>query len=75
MSIGVCGARRQDEGKCCEVMGQDVKDTQTLGLGVSAGLRREDIKLRDAFNKALGEIMADGTYKKLSEKYFPFPIN
>jgi len=63
------------EGNCCEVMGQDVKDTQTLGIGVSAGLRREDAKLRDAFNKALGEMMADGTYRKLSEKYFPFPVN
>jgi len=62
-------------GKCCEVMGQDIKDTQTLGVGVSAGIRREDIKLRDAFNKALGEMMSDGTYKKLNEKYFPFPLN
>ena len=56
----------------CEVMGQDIKDTQTLGVGVSAGIRREDIKLRDAFNKALGEMMSDGTYKKLNEKYSPF---
>jgi ABC-type amino acid transport substrate-binding protein len=66
---------QKPEGKCCEVMGQDIKDTQTLGVGVSAGIRREDVKLRDAFNKALGEMMADGTYKKLSEKYFPFPVN
>jgi ABC-type amino acid transport substrate-binding protein len=66
---------QKPEGKCCEVMGQDVKDTQTLGVGVSAGIRREDIKLRDAFNKALGEMMIDGTYKKLNEKYFPFPLN
>ncbi|MCW5732505.1 MAG: transporter substrate-binding domain-containing protein [Enhydrobacter sp.] len=66
---------QKPEGKCCEVMGQDIKDTQTLGVGVSAGIRREDIKLRDAFNKALGEMMSDGTYKKISEKYFPFPMN
>jgi ABC-type amino acid transport substrate-binding protein len=66
---------RKPEGKCCEMMGQDIKDTQTLGVGVSAGIRREDIKLRDAFNKALGEMMSDGTYKKINEKYFPFPLN
>ena len=66
---------QKPEGKCCEVMGQDIKDTQTLGVGVSAGIRREDIKLRDAFNKALGEMMSDGTYKKLNERYFPFPLN
>jgi ABC-type amino acid transport substrate-binding protein len=66
---------QKPEGKCCEVMGQDIKDTQTLGVGVSAGLRREDIKLREAFNKALAEMMSDGTYKKLNDKYFPFPLN
>ena len=66
---------QKPEGKCCELIGQDIKDTQTLGIGVSAGLRREDIKLREAFNKAIGEIMSDGTYKKLNEKYFPFALN
>lgn len=66
---------QKPEGKCCEVIGQDIKDTQTLGVGVSAGIRREDVKLRDAFNKALGEMMSDGTYKKINEKYFPFPLN
>ena len=63
------------EGKCCELVGQDIKDNQTLGIGVAAGMRREDVKLRDAFNKALGEMVSDGTYKKINEKYFPFSLN
>ena len=66
---------QKPDGKCCEVMGQDIKDTQTLGVGVSAGLRREDIKLREALNKAFAEMMSDGTFKKLNEKYFPFSLN
>ena len=66
---------QKPEGKCCEVVGQDIKDNQTLGIGVAAGLRKEDSKLRDAFNKAIGEMLADGTYKKINEKYFPFPLN
>jgi ABC-type amino acid transport substrate-binding protein len=66
---------KKPEGACCEVMGQDIKDTQTLGVGVSAGIRREDIKLREAFNKALSEILGDGTYKQINAKYFPFPLN
>lgn len=66
---------QKPEGKCCELVGQDIKDTQTLGVGVAAGLRKEDGKLREAFNKALGEMVADGTYKKLNEKYFPFALN
>ncbi|MEK7687865.1 MAG: transporter substrate-binding domain-containing protein [Pseudomonadota bacterium] len=66
---------QKPEGKCCEMVGQDIKDNQTLGIGVAAGMRREDAKLRDAFNKALGEMVSDGTYKKINEKYFPFPLN
>jgi len=66
---------QKQEGKCCELVGQDIKDTQTLGVGVAAGLRKEDVKLREALNKAFGEMMTDGTYKKLSEKYFPFALN
>jgi len=66
---------QKPEGKCCEIMGQDIKDNQTLGVGVSAGLRREDSKLRDALNKAFAEMQSDGTFKKLNEKYFPFALN
>ncbi|MFI4998676.1 MAG: transporter substrate-binding domain-containing protein [Reyranellales bacterium] len=66
---------QKPEGKCCEVVGQDIKDTQTLGIGVAAGLRREDIKLREALNKAFAEMMSDGTYKTLNAKYFPFALN
>jgi ABC-type amino acid transport substrate-binding protein len=66
---------QKPEGKCCDVVGQDIKDNQTLGIGVSAGLRREDVKLRDALNKAFTDMVADGTFKKINEKYFPFPLN
>lgn len=66
---------QKKEGECCEISGQDIKDPQTLGIGVAAGLRKEDAKLRDAFNKAIGEILGDGTYKKFNDKYFPFALN
>ncbi len=66
---------QKPDGQCCEIVGQDIKDNQTLGLGIAAGTRKEDAKLRDALNKAFGEMMADGTYKKINEKYFPFPLN
>lgn len=66
---------QKPEGKCCDVVGQDIKDNQTLGVGVAAGLRKEDVKLRDALNKAFGDMIADGTYKKINEKYFPFALN
>lgn len=33
-------------------------------------IRKNNPELRDAINKALADIKADGTYKKISEKYF-----
>jgi lysine-arginine-ornithine-binding protein len=62
------------EGACCAFFGQDIKDRRTLGEGVGAGFRKEDVKLRQAFNKALADMIADGAYKKIADKYFPFPI-
>lgn len=62
------------DGACCGFFGQDVKDTRTLGDGVGIGLRKDDAKLRDALNKALAEAIADGTLRRLAEKYVPFAI-
>lgn len=45
-----------------------------LGRGSSVGLRKEDNDLREMFNKALEEVKADGTAKKLSEKWFGFDV-
>lgn len=62
------------DGGCCGFFGQDVKDTRTLGDGVGIGLRKDDAKLRDAFNKALAELVADGTLKRIADKHVPFAI-
>lgn len=40
-----------------------------FGLGTGAGIRKEDTALKDMFNKAIGEAIADGTIKRLSEKW------
>ena len=60
--------------QCCEFFGQDVKDAKTLGDGVGIGMRKDDVKLRDAFNKALTDAIADGTHKRIADKYLPFAI-
>lgn len=62
------------EGACCAFFGQDIKNNRLLGEGVGAGFRKSDLKLREAFNKALAEMIADGAYRKISDRYFPFPI-
>ena len=33
------------------------------------GFRKEDTELRDTINKALDDLVADGTYAKIGEKY------
>lgn len=65
---------KSSDGACCDFFGQDVKDTRTLGDGVGIGFRKDDSKLRDAFNKALAEVVADGTLRRMAEKYVPFAI-
>ena len=40
---------------------------------IAIAVRKGD-KLKDKLNKALDEILADGTYQKINAKYFPFSI-
>jgi octopine/nopaline transport system substrate-binding protein len=46
-----------------------------LGDGVAAGFRKEDNDLRAAFDKAIGEALADGTVKTLSQKWFKLDMS
>jgi polar amino acid transport system substrate-binding protein len=62
------------DGACCEFVGKDVTSEKHFGKGAGIAMRKEDTELKDAMNKALAEIIADGTYKKINEKYFPFSI-
>lgn len=40
-----------------------------FGLGTGAGLRKEDTKLKDTLNAAIDSAIADGTIKRISEKW------
>ncbi|WP_425104406.1 transporter substrate-binding domain-containing protein [Ancylobacter sp.] len=40
-----------------------------FGRGTGAGFRKTDTALRDQFNAAIGEAIADGTIKRLSEQW------
>lgn len=61
----------KDTGKgCCKIAG-DLQEGQTE---IAVGLRKNDAELKQKINKALGEIMKDGTYNKIVSKYFEFEI-
>lgn len=55
---------------CCKFIG-DVKGTTA---DASIAVRKDDDALRERLNKALDEIVADGTYQKISSRYFDFDI-
>jgi len=55
---------------CCKIIG----DVDGTNADAAIAVRQSDTVLRERFNKALDEIVADGTYKKISSKYFDFDI-
>ncbi|TWC33611.1 amino acid ABC transporter substrate-binding protein (PAAT family) [Pseudomonas sp. SJZ079] len=60
---------KSDAGKPFEFKGDPVFDNDKIGIAV-----RKDDPLRDKLNSALKAVVADGTYKQINDKYFPFSI-
>jgi polar amino acid transport system substrate-binding protein len=60
---------KSDAGRGYEFKGDPVEESDKIGIAV----RKKD-PIREKLNAALKEIVADGTYKKINDKYFPFSI-
>jgi polar amino acid transport system substrate-binding protein len=60
---------KSDAGRGYEFKGDPVEESDKIGIAV----RKKD-PIREKLNTALKEIVADGTYKKINDKYFPFSI-
>ncbi|MCX8738100.1 transporter substrate-binding domain-containing protein [Gilliamella sp. B2824] len=65
---------KQPQGKGFAFAGKALTDKTYFDVGVGLGFRKNDTELREAFNKALVEILNDGTYKKINDKYFDFSV-
>lgn len=65
---------KTDDGACCELTGEPITDPKFVGDGVGIALRQEDDDLRERLNAALKEILADGTYKTINDKYFTVDV-
>lgn len=68
------GFLNKPEGKPFEFSAYEMKDPVVLGYGTGAAMRKQDSKLRTEFNAAIQAIRANGTYKKISDKYFDFDV-
>ena len=61
-------------GSCCAFAGPDLKDPAWFGDGAGIAIRKEDTDLVEMFNAALKDIIADGTYKTINDKYFKVSV-
>jgi lysine-arginine-ornithine-binding protein len=63
---------KNEKGGCCEFVGKNFVDDENLGTGIA--VRKSDTELLGKLNKAMDEIVANGTYNKIREQYFSFDI-
>lgn len=68
------GFLSKPEGKPFEFASVELKDPVVLGYGTGAAMRKQDTKLRNDFNAAIKAVHANGTYKKIADKYFDFDV-
>ncbi len=61
-------------GQAFAFSGEPLRDSKYFGVGDGIGVRKGDTALLDAFNAALKAIIANGTYKKVNDKYFDFDM-
>ena len=62
------------DGKGYAFVGPDLSDPKWFGTGAGVALRKEDADLLARLNAALKTIRANGTWKKVADKYFDFDI-
>ncbi len=61
-------------GRCCQFVGQEIRNARYLGDGAGIAVRKEDGDLRDMINRALADLLRDGSYEKINAMYFHFSV-
>ena len=61
--------------ECCKLIAEVKRDDAIHGAGVAGAVRKSDTALKTLVDKAIAETMADGSHKKLEDKWFKFTVN
>ncbi|NEX59557.1 ABC transporter substrate-binding protein [Noviherbaspirillum galbum] len=69
------GFLKKPAGKGFAYAGPVLKDEKIFGTGTGFGVRKGDAELKEALNKALADLKANGTYKKIMTKYFDTDVS
>jgi lysine-arginine-ornithine-binding protein len=62
------------DGAGYEIVGDPVRDPHYIGEGIGITIRKTDDELLKKVNSALETVIANGTHKKLADKYFTIDI-
>ncbi|MFO1262829.1 MAG: transporter substrate-binding domain-containing protein [Rhodoferax sp.] len=68
------GFLSKPEGKDFELKGEELYIPKYFGIGAGIGLRKGQDALKGELNAAIKAIRANGTYKKINDKYFKFDV-
>ncbi len=68
------GFLKKPEGQPFQFIGPDLTERAFFGDGAGIACRKQDKDLVELLNKAIKQIRADGTYKKIQDKYFDFNV-
>lgn len=62
------------EGACCRLVGDLPADPAFFNPGAAVGLRPDEPDLKAALDRAIGQVMEEGTYDRIRAKYFSFDV-
>jgi arginine/ornithine transport system substrate-binding protein len=68
------GFLKKPQGKGFAFFGPEYNDEKFFGSGSSIAVRKADDALAQKFNAAIKAIRANGTYKKIQDRYFDFDV-
>jgi arginine/ornithine transport system substrate-binding protein len=68
------GFLRKPEGKNYGFVGPELNTPKYFGIGAGIAVRKGESALKAELNAAIKTIRANGSYKKINDKYFSFDV-